>query len=213
MPTDVTVVIPWRPEPDRLPAYDYVRKFWQDNGFDHVVLSDSDDRIPFHRAQARNWGVQDATTEKVILADADTITEIGAVNQALRELDPLTVCYPHTRYRLVDSSYIDAPDLMRVPFIATLDNAKGGIIVTTRSLYLQLGGMDERFDNAWGYEDAAFGIVAETLANSRRIDAQMFSFDHEVKRDMSTNNPNLPRYKLYEICRGKPELMKELLKR
>lgn len=210
---DVTVVIPWRPEPDRIPAYEFVRKWWDDNGFSVVVLADSDHYAQFHRAQARNRGVSMAWTDTVIVADADTITDINAVKTALHELDYGTIIYPHTTYRLIESKYIDAPDLMQAPTIHRLDNAKGGIIVANRTLYLQIGGMDERFSPAWGYEDAAFGIAAETLAQTRRIEGLMFSFDHTVQRDMTTNNPNLHRYKLYEMCRGKPELMRELIKR
>lgn len=210
---DITVAIPWRPTPDRIPAYDYIRKYWAANGFDNVIVIDSDPSAPFHRAQARNRGVAAATTEKVILADADTITDIAAVNTAVAELDSTTIIYPHTQYRLIASSYIGAPDLTTPPAIHTLENAQGGIIITTRTLYQQLGGMDERFDAQWGYEDAAFALTVNTLARARRINGMLISFEHRAVRDMTNKNPNKHRYTLYELCNGRPELMRELIKR
>ena len=211
MDTDTTVVIPWRATPDRIQAHERVRQFWQHFGFP-VIEANSNARMPFHLAEARNKGVKAATSQAVIVADADTIPDIAAVMLALDMLEYPMVIYPHDRYRHIPGEHADKADLMTAPYAKEIRNSVGGLFITQRTTYLELGGMDERFERRWGYEDSAFVLVATTFAKVQRCSGLVFSFDHAADRDMTENNPNRARYQLYKMCFGNPALMRELLK-
>src|ERR1700733_15392965 len=79
---DATVCIPWRSQPDRVAAHHRVCTFWQHHGLP-VVMADSDWRQPFQLSEARNSAVRRASTEVIIVADADTIPDIAGVLEAV----------------------------------------------------------------------------------------------------------------------------------
>lgn len=210
---DATVCIPWRPAPDRMAAYARVTAFWKHHGLP-IVEVDSTPALAFSLAEARNKAVRQAETEFVIVADADTIPDIGAVTRALDNHDGVT--WPFTEYRHIPPEWIDAPDLMSAPIEQAYGASVGGIFVTRRETYWRLGGMDERFERRWGFEDNAFHAAASTLAAAHRVPGIVFSFNHGVAgpgRDMTKDNPNRWRYELYKFATGKPQLMSELIKR
>lgn len=188
--------------------FDRVQAFWQHHGFP-IITADSDPTQPFHICEARNNAARQANTAHLIIADADTIPDIGAVHQALT-LDGIT--WPFTEYRHIPATYTDQADLMSAPADQTYRNSVGGLLVTPSETYWELGGMDERFHRRWGYEDNAFALAAKTLSKARRIDGIVFSFNHSADRDLSTDNPNRHRYELYKFAAGRPEIMRELIR-
>jgi hypothetical protein len=204
-----TVCMPWRPQPDRQKAYERVIAFWAHFGY-RVITADSQPDQPFHVGQARNNAVKRATTERVIIADADTIPDIAAVEKSLNCDNGIT--YPFTTYRHIAGHAVGRADLMTAPVEKEYRRSVGGLFVTRRDLYWQLGGMDERFEPRWGYEDNAFHIVAGTLSRVERQAGLVFSFDHAAERDLSENNPNRHRFELYKAAAGNPKMMRELLK-
>jgi N-terminal domain of galactosyltransferase len=209
---EATVCIPWRPAADRMDAYARVTSFWKHHGFP-IVEADSTPALAFSISESRNRAVRQAETEIVIVADADTIPDIGAIAHALERSDGVT--WPFTEYRHVAAGYVDQADLMTAPPDKTYRNSVGGIFICRRDTYWRLGGMDERFERRWGYEDNAFHAVASTLATVRREPGIVFSFNHAVDggRDLTTDNPNRWRHELYKYATGKPQLMAELIKR
>lgn len=207
MTSDATVAMPWRPQPDRLAARGRVLSFWRHHKF-KVVEADSNPRLPFSLARARNNAVRKITTPRVIVADADTIPDIAAVTAAL-ELDGVT--WPYDIYRHIPSEYADKPDLMTAPIDQQYNNSVGGIIITTTQTYWALGGMDEHFQQ-WGFEDRAFHLAAATLSTTHRTPGIVFSFNHAADRDQSTENPGFWRNQLYRMAANQPQLMKELIK-
>jgi hypothetical protein len=190
---DVTVAIPWRQQLDRIKPYKRVTAFWTHHGFP-IVTADSNPTLAFSLAEARNNAVAKVTTPLVIVADADTIPDIGAVHAALANENGVT--WPFHQYRHIPNEYADKADLM-----------------TTFDEYWRLGGMDERFDRRWGYEDNAFHHVVTTLSTEHRIPGILFSFNHAADREMTHDNPNRHRADLYKYATQKPELMRELIKR
>lgn len=210
---DATVCMPWRPAPDRMAAYARVTAFWKHHGLP-IVEADSTPALAFSLAEARNRAVRQAETEYVIVADADTIPDIGAVTRALTMPDGVT--WPFTHYRHIPAEWVDHPDLMTAPVDQAYRNSVGGLLVCRRETYWRLGGMDDRFERCWGYEDNAFHAAAATLAKVNRLPGTVFSFNHTVAgtgRDMTPRNPNRHRYELYKFANGKPHLMRELIKR
>jgi hypothetical protein len=207
--TDTTVAIPWRPQPDRLDAYRRVTAFWQHHGFP-TVTADSNPTLPFSLAEARNNAVHKVKTSQVIVADADAIPDIAAIHTAL---DNTGVTWPFNEYRHIPGTYANNPDLMTAPIDRLYRNSVGGCIVTHTATYWTLGGMDERFDRRWGYEDNAFHAVVTTLSTAHRVPGILFSFNHTAEREMTHDNPNRWRADLYKYAAGTPQLIRELIKR
>lgn len=207
---DVTVAIPWRPQPDRLIPHIRATEFWDYHGF-QIIEADSNPDLPFSMCEARNNAVHKVRTTKVILADADAIPDIAAVIQALNNDDGVT--WPFTIYRHIPNDYAVKPDLMTAPIDRTYRNSVGGCLICSVETYWQLGGMDERFERRWGYEDNAFHDVVTTLSKAYRIPGILFSFNHQADREMTHDNPNRYRADLYRMAAGNPGLMRELIKR
>ena len=210
MTTEATVAIPWRPAPDRIDAYRRVTSFWTHHGLP-IITADSDPARPFSLPEARNRAVKKVRTAKVIVTDADTIPDIGAVLAALE--DPDGVTWPFTVYRHIPGRYATEADLMSAPVEREYVRSVGGIIVCDVATYWAVGGMDERFDRRWGFEDNAFHTAVVTLSRARRKPGIVFSFNHTADRDMSPDNPNRHRAALYVLASTSPELMRELVKR
>lgn len=208
-----TVCIPWRPQPDRLAAHTRVREFWRHHGFT-VVEADSARAKPFSRSRARNNAVRKATTDVVIVADADTIPEPAVICEAVALAEKDCVIYPFTEYVCVPASAVKADLTMVEPERIWLDSP-GGIVVTNTTTYWKLGGSDERFERCWGFDDTAFYAAAQTLSRVIRLPGTVWSFQHGVDggRDPSEENPNYWRNELYTFATGRPEIMRELIKR
>lgn len=210
---NATVCMPWRPAPDRVAAHRRVMSFWRHFSYP-IVQADSPPHEPFHIAKARNSAVRRAETETVIVADADTIPDIGAVAAAVELLEnhPHTVVWPHTAYRHIPNRCTADADLMTAPIDRQYANSAGGLFVTTRTAYWALGGQDEKLEATWGYDDSCFRAAAATLAAVQRLPGVVYSFNHSVPGDRDLDNPNRSRYELYKFAHGRPDVMRQLLK-
>lgn len=207
-----TVCIPWRATPERKPAFDRVKQFWTHHGF-KVVTGNSPTKEPFNVCKARNKAVRQTDADNIIVADADTIPDIGAVYRAIETLQPGRVVWPFTKYRHIPADTVTEPDLHNVRPIREYAGSVGGLFICQRETFWDFGGMDERFHPVWGYDDTAFHLVVKTLGDVQRIPAYVYSFDQGGDhRDMSNDNPNKDRFRLYSLCDGKPALMRELIR-
>ena len=209
MNPDVTVAMPWRPTPERLPAHKRVHAFW---AYHHirVIEADSLPTQPFNISEARNNAVRRVKTPIVIIADADSIPDYGALHQALAMLQPGEVIWPYQTYRHIPADWADRPDLLAVPPDRIYHHSVGGLFICHRDTYWQLGGMDEHFVG-WGYDDNAFHAVAQTLASVRRLPGTIFSFNHPAHRDTTDTNPNKHRAELYRYATNRPAVMTQLI--
>jgi hypothetical protein len=206
----VDVCIPWRPQPQRMEPYYRVLSFWQHHGFDPII-ADSDPAQPFSLSQARNNAVRKSKADIIIVADADTIPDIGAV---VASYDNPGVTWPFTTYRHIDPAWVHRHDLFTAPVVREYKGSVGGLLVCPRKVYWELGGMDEKFHPTWGFEDNAFFLVTEALSTVHRQPGFVFSFDHTVDngRDLSPANPNRARYQLYRHAARNPDMMRELIR-
>lgn len=203
--------MPWRATPDREPARERVRDFWAYAGI-KVVERDSQSGQPFNVCRARNNAVAASSTDLVIVADADTIPDLGALILALEQLEhhPHAVIWPYQTFRHISATWVDKPDLLAAPADRIYHNSVGGLFACRRDTYWALGGMDEHF-TGWGFDDNAFHAVALTLASVTRLPGTVFSFNHAADRDTSTTNPNYHRCQLYKFATGKPAVMRQLI--
>lgn len=212
-----TVCIPWRETPDRIAAYDRCLKFWNDNGFT-VSSADSDKNVPFTCGKARNNAVRQAATDIIIIADGDTLPgDIRQIREAMEWVndEPDMFVWPFTVYRYIPNEAVDLDDITTARNEGEYPNeSPGGIVVCNRQTFWDIGGFDERFpQGGWGFDDRSFQLAAKTLAKAGRLPGMVYSFDHKANRDLSNNNPNKVRYRLYEFAaRAGADVMRELIK-
>lgn len=211
MPT-ADVCIPWRAQPDRIAAHDRVIDFWNYHGFTPIE-GNSHARKPFSICEARNKAVAESKADVIVLSDADTIPDIAKVLTAIESVGSDEVIYPFTWYRHIAADAVTSRDLHAAHVDKEYRNSVGGTMVIRRDTYLKWGGMDERFEPRWGYEDSAFALAARTLGKVTRTDGYVYSFNHSADRDLSDSNPNKARYELYKHVANRPHLMRELVKR
>lgn len=221
-----TVCIPWRPSRSRMAAFARVQEYWAMFGWP-IVTADSDTKI-FSLAQARNNAMRQAETDVVVLADADTLCDPLNVLRAVAE--PVGICWPFTRYRILDLKYLDTPvhQLSSLPYINTWDGegalGVGGMIIGKRSEFIRLGGQPSEF-HGWGWEDTAFTSVVTTLSRVKRLTGHLYSFEHNTKAERYTgakaDSPGWDRdvsrneklFDIYRVAEGRPWVMRAVLVR
>ena len=220
--TDVTVCLPWRPTPDRIPAHDRCIKYWCDNGF-QVIESDSDPEHGWLCNQARNNAVRQADSDIVVIADADTLPDnITQVHEAITMIRTghADIVWAFDVYRHIPGSAVEVEDLSTVSIDKEYRHGSpGGIIVASVEKFWEIGGFDEKFERgAWGFDDEAFMLTARTLLTTARIPGAIWSFNHGVSeyvtggRDLTDANPNKARAKLFQFADGQPDVMRALLR-
>lgn len=176
------VCIPWRgTTPERVLIFETVRTWWESNGF-RVVTGDSG-HARFNRAASRNAAVELATTNEVIVADADTVpADIETVHRAV-VLAQHAMVFPFRDYICVE-----AGDLSHSRVKWVKNDSPGGMFAINRAAYRALGGQDERF-TGWGFEDDAFLLVARELHGVIQLRGCVYAYDHAEDRDWSDRNP------------------------
>jgi hypothetical protein len=191
-----------------------------------VITADSDTEI-FSLAQARNNAVHQATTDVVVICDADTVPEVRNVRAAVA--DPSGVCWPFDQYRIISPEYLHIPfrRLAGVPILNTWDGdgiaGVGGCLITTRREFWRLGGQPPEFIG-WGWEDTAFTAIVSTLSQVKRLHGPVYAFEHNTNaasyggakadspgwdRDITRNEALMTPY---QNANGRQWLMREVLR-
>lgn len=215
----VTIVIPWRPQPSRLAAFDAVVAWYREElGDVPVLIVDSDDDV-FNLARCRNLGVGRLADpeEVVVIGDADTIPEGGALREAIAAAATSgRVHLPYTEYRWLGAAGT-AQHAAGVP-LADCDHevvrgACSGVYVTTPATWASHGGQDERF-RGWGFEDAAWHVAHETLLGEppRRHEGRVFALHHVAElREGPNYEANAALMARYRAAATLPAEMRRLL--
>jgi hypothetical protein len=180
----VSVAIPWRPQPSRINAFERVTA-WYAAEFPEMRVHTVDSTDPiFNLAHCRNRAVANAAPgEVIVLNDADTIPEAGALRAAISAArTDRRVHLPYTEYRWLgregSAQYADGARLTDCSFELVV-GACSGVYVTTPEAWRAHGGQDERF-RGWGFEDAAWNLAHSTLLGSPpvRHDGRVFALHH-----------------------------------
>lgn len=210
----VTVCIPWRETPSRVAPYTKIREYWERFFPDWPVITADAGGEVFNLAASRNRAVEQALTEIVIVADADTVPPTESVRTAVA--DPVGVCWPHKTWRLIPADYAHRPfeDFPTAPTVMEYPDGLGAVMICTVGEYWRLGGQPEEFIG-WGHEDRCFHAIVTTLSTHRRIGGIAYSIDHQAdspgwNRDGGKRNQRLARP--YELANGRPWMMRELLR-
>ncbi len=222
MTTDlcVLVVIPWRPQPDRVYAHDLTHARYAELLPGAELVDVDTDHDPFCLAGCRNKGVrlaEEAGADVVVLGDADTLPEqaplLAAIEGATR--DGL-VHLPYTEYRSLGGrgtkQYRVGVPLADCDHF-TIEGACSGILVATPASWWAAGGQDERF-LGWGAEDAAFwsAHVALLGADPVRHEGRVYSLTHEsAPKEGPHYTANFALCYRYHRAQGDPEAMRALI--
>jgi hypothetical protein len=184
----LTVVIPWRPQPSRLPAFDAVVA-WYCANFDEVDIRtiDSDDAV-FNLAQCRNIGIRavENPDEVVVINDADTIPELPSLLAAIDAARTSGLVHlPYTAYHWLGApgtaQFSAGTPLAECDF-ELVRGACSGVYVTTPATWWSHNGQDERF-RGWGFEDAAWYLAHSTILGEppRRSDGTVYALHHTAE--------------------------------
>lgn len=215
----VTVVIPWRPAPSRIAAFETVTD-WYREALPHaeIVTIDSDDEV-FCLARCRNLGVRsaDGPGEVVVIADADTIPQVEPLRSAIQAAATSGLVHlPYTEYRWLGEDgtarFAAGAPLEECEF-ELVRGACSGVYVTTAETWQSHGGQDERF-RGWGFEDAAWYIAHDTVLGlpPQRHPGRVFALHHRAeRRDGAQYEANVTLMQRYRDAAGDIAAMRQLV--
>lgn len=215
----LTVLIPWRPQPSRLAAFDAVAGWYRDNlGDVDIRPVDSVDSV-FNLAQCRNVGVSSVANPEqvVVINDADTFPQLSPLLDAIAQAaSSRRVHLPYTEYRWLGDvgtrQFLDgmAPDECDFELVR---GACSGVYVTTPDTWWSHGGQDEGF-RGWGFEDAAWNLAHHTLLGEapRRHAGTVFALNHiTAEREGEHYDANAHRMQQYRLAADNRTAMNHLV--
>lgn len=226
----ISIVIPFRPaSQQRQEIFDFVLTrytgYWPEA---ELIIADSEDD-EFSRGASINRGVERAEGDIIVLADADTICNPRALEQATYMCavsKRWVLPYGTTGYYNLDPFFSEevlardalaeiSPDDENFGYVHRIESWSG-LLVMTKEAFNAVNGFDERFQG-WGYEDNAFRLAMDVLWGPylRVEDENVFHIYHDVPEDGAFNSPNLQKnrdryYNKYMKART-PDQMKRLV--
>ncbi|KAA9105034.1 galactosyltransferase-related protein [Microbacterium rhizomatis] len=182
----ISVVIPWRPAPSRIDAFERVTDWYAQNLPEATVTTiDTDDDV-FVLSRCRNLAIAAVADpdEVIVVGDADTIPEREPLLAAVRAAATSGLVHlPYTQYRWLgpegSAQFAAGTPLIDCAVGQFVEGACSGVYVTTRRTWERHGGQDERF-RGWGFEDAAWYRAHTTLlgAPPARHDGRVYALHH-----------------------------------
>ena len=215
----VTVIIPWRPQPSRLAAFEATSAWYEANLPGVEIRTVDSGEVPFNLARCRNVGMAAVTDpdEVVIIGDADTIPSIEPLLEAVVAARASGLVHlPYTRYQWLGAvgtaAYFGGAPLESVEATLVV-GACSGVYVTTPRTWASHGGQDERF-RGWGFEDSAWFAAHTTLLGSQpqRHDGDVYALHHETQlREGEQYDANAALRERYRDAEPSPEAMRALV--
>lgn len=215
----VTIVIPWRPSPSRVPAFEIVSRWYREAlpGVEIRVVDSGD--VPFSLAACRNLGIAEAGSggQVVVVSDADTLPEIEPLTAAIAAAATSGLVHlPYTEYRWLGAGgtaqFANGTALRDCDF-ELVRGACSGVYVTTAETWARHGGQDERF-RGWGFEDAAWYLAHGTLLGSppQRHEGRVFALHHQAEsREGPQYDANAALMQRYRDAATDPIAMRQLV--
>jgi glycosyltransferase involved in cell wall biosynthesis len=162
----IGVVIPWRSQPSRVPAFNAVVKWYEENLPDAKIYYADHPGDVWLPSASRNDGVRMAEADGVdviVMSDADTIPQISPLKEAIQgAYEDNLIHNPYNRYRMLGdlgtSQHLEGNVALDKCSHTSWDSACSGTNVFTPAAWWKLGGMDEKFKQ-WGYEDTAMHVA------------------------------------------------------
>jgi hypothetical protein len=213
-----TVVIPWRPAPSRVSAFEFVTGWYAEHVPEASVRTiDTDDDV-FVLAACRNRAVSTVgPDEVVVINDADTVPEAGALRAAVAAARASgRVHLPYIEYHWLGAegtAQLRGGIPPRECSFELVVGACSGVYVTTPRTWAAHGGQDEGF-RGWGFEDAAWYLAHETLLGGPpvRHDGRVYALHHVAEvRAGAGYDANAARMELYRAAAGDAAAMAQLV--
>ncbi|MFE6254739.1 hypothetical protein [Agromyces sp. NPDC057865] len=213
------IVIPWRPAPSRLDAFQRVVAWYSRTlpAFRVVTLDTGDDL--FSLSRIRNLAVAQAchADDVIVIGDADTLPERGPLMAAIAAAPRSgRVQLPYTTYRWLGptgTAQHAAGRAVEDCDYELVHDACSGVYVTTRNTWESHGGQDERFQG-WGFEDSAWYLAHQTLlgAPPQRHEGAVYALHHSVElRDGPQFERNVTLMARYRRAAGDQVAMRHLV--
>lgn len=192
------IVLPWRDTDEqwRRKHFNFLYDYYS-REFDVLTADSTHD--DFNRSEARNRGVEMTESEVAVIIDADNYIPLNQIWQAITKAhshDTLVKPFRWFGYITEDSTnnFYDLFESGLEYHPAYIGPAvrgfTGGAYVMKKSLWQEIGGMDEGFVG-WGAEDDAFHLKIEgTLGSVKTIDGQDYHLYHPAFRSTSEFNYN-----------------------
>lgn len=201
-----------------MPAFERVVAWYHEHLPELQVVTVDTDDTPFVLAACRNKAMREAPDAAVVIInDADTLPEVGALRAAIAAAaeSPL-VHLPYTEYRWLGAEG-SAQVAAGVPFEDcahdVVAGACSGVYVATPQTWTSHGGQDEGF-RGWGFEDAAWRLAHITLLGAEpvRHDGRVYALHHLAEiRAGAGYEANAERMQRYRDADGDREAMAELV--
>lgn len=216
--TQAIVVLPWRPAPSRLPAFERVVAWYREHLPELTIMTVDTDDDPFVLAACRNRAMRDAPAGAVVVVnDADTLPEVEPLRAAITAAarSPF-VHLPYTEYRWLGaegSAQVAAGMPLADCAHDVIEGACSGVYVATAATWASHGGQDEGF-RGWGFEDAAWRLAHITLLGAEpvRHPGRVYALHHLAEvRAGAGYEANAQRMQRYRDAAGDPEAMAELV--
>jgi len=214
----MTVIVPWRPSPSRVPAFDFLRAWYAEHLPEFSIRTvDTDDEV-FVLAACRNRCLGTAgLDEVVVINDADTLPEPEALRAAVSAATSSgRVHLPYTEYRWLGAegtAQLREGQAARDCAFELIRGACSGVYVTTPRTWAAHGGQDERF-RGWGFEDAAWYLAHETLLGEPpvRHDGRVYAMHHVAEVRAGTHyDANAALMERYRVAAGDRVAMAQLV--
>lgn len=221
--SDVVILVPRRADGGvRDDLWRFSRAWWADLFPDWLIVEGHHDEGPFNRSAAINRAADLAGPWDVaVIIDADVLPDQAAVHGAVavaRSGQPALGFSLRRHLTARGTREVmagDRGDWSRHVKQDHKDSVSGAIVVG-RGLWDQLGGFDEAFVG-WGWEDVAFKLAAETLAERpvARLHGHLWHLWHPVTPERDEKRPefiaNRDRARRYRAARGNLAEMRALL--
>lgn len=217
-PAPVTVIVPWRPAPSRVPAFEFVVDWYARLLPElRVQTIDTDDDV-FVLAACRNRGIAaHDPDEVVVVCDADTLPQPEPLRAAVAAARTSGLVHlPYTEYRWLGRE----GDAQIRAGVAPEDcdhelviGACSGVYVTTPRTWERHGGQDERF-RGWGFEDAAWNLAHQALLGAPpvRHEGHVYALHHAAEvRAGARYEANAALMERYREAEGDPVAMAQLV--
>lgn len=192
------IIIPWRDtgEPWRNKHFHFLLDHYSKDF--NIIIGDNEGE--FNRSAARNNGVLNSTSEISVIIDADNFIPIHQIKNAIvlastrkilvkpfSSFGYLTEESTNLFYECFDDAYTDfSPTYIDEP----QNDFTGGAYVIGKSLWQDLGGMDEGFIG-WGAEDDAFHLLCKgNNIKIKYVDGFDYHLYHPAFRTTSEFNYN-----------------------
>ena len=201
----VAILMPFRSkekDPMRVRNRNWARAWWKTHFPDFRLIEASDGRrgAAFNKPAAVNAAARQAEESVLVMADADAVPNPTAVREAVRLAasspwvcphQDIVYLSPEASERVTRETPGWPPADRRSEGYAINTEPAGWLFVLRRSIFNEIGGMDERFVG-YGGDDIAFTLAMNTLVGRYlRLPSTLYHLHHRRLHPLSETGVNL----------------------